>query len=517
MELERVQRRLADQISMSEDNKRRASQAEGYRKEMESLRVSVAASKSDFASREQELTGELQIIKQTKFLLVQEVESLKQKLDVQRRNLESCQADCSRGQHEIQEMRLEKERIRKELALQENSRADAQLHNLRRELEQTVGDWQLAEREKAAKDEGLMKVQRELSKEREKASLLKTQVALLDERLRVAYQELSVFRSLDVYHSTLHSELLHQRTTRSSPDKQAATPDRRLSMTASQDFAGSTVNSLDGVRAHNSGTGSSPSRRMSNFPTLATENEPNDRLLTLGEISGSSSVRNVGSSAVSQHYHTVPASSLPSEFDEEEVVEAGPMYDDDHNHDPDDMHSMLSEHSSIRASADHTLGGNNTSVSLEKEALSIGRRHHGSSRLSQSDHSASHTPASTTNSSVIQSNNSTSDRLNFNPSERGLFNAGTQPLSARQERELARQRAIRLQLSSSAPMRRATTASSITPHMQSHSNQQQQHHPTSRVAGSVSVAAGGGVGGNYNPLKADFDRARRLLAKSGAN
>ena len=49
-------------------------------------------------------------------------------------------------------------------------------------------------------------------KEREKASLLKTQVGLLDERLRVAYQELSVYRSLDVYHSSLQSELQSMRT-----------------------------------------------------------------------------------------------------------------------------------------------------------------------------------------------------------------------------------------------------------------------------------------------------------------
>ena len=50
-------------------------------------------------------------------------------------------------------------------------------------------------------------VRRELARERERGNLLKSQTVLLEERLRTNIQELSVYRSLDMYRSGMNCEL----------------------------------------------------------------------------------------------------------------------------------------------------------------------------------------------------------------------------------------------------------------------------------------------------------------------
>jgi hypothetical protein len=183
-----------------------------YRNEIDAIRGAQQSSKLEYNKREQELHGELQLLKQSKQLLQQEVESLKQSLEMQKRAAELSVAESNKYKQEVSDLRIERERQRKEFAFMESSRADSQLQSLRRELEQTMSDWQSAEKEKSAKDEGMWRLQKDLEREKEKSSLLKTQIGLLDERLRISSQELGVYRSLDVYHSSLNSELLLLRT-----------------------------------------------------------------------------------------------------------------------------------------------------------------------------------------------------------------------------------------------------------------------------------------------------------------
>jgi hypothetical protein len=88
------------------------------------------------------------------------------------------------------------------MTLTESTRTEIQLSELKKDLDMTINDWRVSERDRTVKEDTVRELNAELCKERERTSLLKTQVSLLDERLRVSYQELSVFRSLDVYHKS---------------------------------------------------------------------------------------------------------------------------------------------------------------------------------------------------------------------------------------------------------------------------------------------------------------------------
>lgn len=207
IELTKLQRQVQEQTVTIMDHKKNSEALARFRDEASSLRLALQSSKHEAMGREQEVNGELQMLRQTKALLQREAESLRASLETNKRGYENALSDGDRQRQEIEDLRAERVAWRKEGAMQENSRAEAQLLSLRRDLEQTVQEWRQAERDKVSKEEAVRKLQVELSREREKASLFKTQVELLDERLRVAYQELSVYRSLDVYHTSMQTEL----------------------------------------------------------------------------------------------------------------------------------------------------------------------------------------------------------------------------------------------------------------------------------------------------------------------
>lgn len=219
IEIDRLKKLLHEQGLVVEELKRKAAHAENSTNELDILRASLNASRNAQERRESESTAEIQMLRQSKQLLKQEVDSLKQTLHMKGECISANSEDLERLRREIQDLKLDRDRQKKEIALFESNRAELQLQSLRRDLESTVSDWKHAEQEKVAREEKIGQIQKEMSKEKEKSSLLRTQVSLLEERVRIANQELAVYRSLDVYHTSMQSELKHFRLSKSSDNQ----------------------------------------------------------------------------------------------------------------------------------------------------------------------------------------------------------------------------------------------------------------------------------------------------------
>ena len=207
LELERARRSCKEYVININDLRKRIDELENLQKLSESSENHYKLLLNDALGREQSLINECKLYKQTKENLDKEYDNTQNALSNQKHLYDNAQKEIRKLQVLIDDLQLERERYRKDVTLQENSRAEIQLSSLRKELEQTVVDWKTSEEVKLTKEEIIKNLKIELSKEKEKVNLLKTQVALLEDRMKVALQELSVYRSLDVYHTTMQSEL----------------------------------------------------------------------------------------------------------------------------------------------------------------------------------------------------------------------------------------------------------------------------------------------------------------------
>jgi chromosome segregation ATPase len=211
LELERLKRSNNDNIKLISELKLKCSDNDRLRSELSQSELAQSNSKNETIGKEQELRRELSMLRQSKSTYEREMSSLKQNLTSQKRCFDESLVAIDKMRRETEMLRLEKDNYRRDVNLLESSKAESQLTGLRRDLEQTVNDWKGSERDRIARDDANKQLNGELSKERERNSLLKTQVSLLDERLKISYQELSVYRSLDVYHTSLQSGLSSHR------------------------------------------------------------------------------------------------------------------------------------------------------------------------------------------------------------------------------------------------------------------------------------------------------------------
>jgi hypothetical protein len=556
LELDRVRRQLQDHMQALDEARRRAGQLDTYRAEMDAIRSAQQAAKVEVTRREQEMAGELQLLKQSKQLLQQEVEALKQSLELQKRGAENAVSDCNRLKLEVSELRIEKERQRKEFSLMENSRADAQLQGLRRELEQTMSEWQIAEKEKTAKDEGMWRVQKELEREREKSSLLKTQIGLLDERLRVSSQELGVYRSLDVYHSSLNSELL---LLRSSNKSRSPSPSSRTNGDRSQNPLYSGANGYVKSPERNRSTVSLSDRSdsgvkltLSQMGTTASSGRDFDRPSTLAydDLSSDGEFKDelngkVGRTYDSKLLNGSAISSINGLSSRMSLFRSDPV----------DRSAGLSQYNAPSVKGDApTFGAPNSSP--DKSAHEARRNSLLAMRSSaevQPQVVGTRRPsvAAARSSVYLETKDSlpvgSSTAASVSGANRALFSSlddsysSDNARSQRQDRDLLRQQKIREQLSSAGSVGNARTggvAMTPTSSMQATGvgrnapNSVGQRMSISSLASTTPASAisaskpmstsGSSAGGNdkagaYKPLKADFDKARRLLAKSGLN
>ena len=150
---------------------------------------------------------ELDLIKQQKELIVQELSSCQQSLYIKERTNEELNKQFSELRKAYEDLSSAKELLQQELMKIESQKNHEKLAELKNELQSTLSEFQEIEREKQMKQTVILGLTTNLEKEKEKNVLLSMQLNLLEEKVKVLEGELAVFRGLDVYHTSLQQEL----------------------------------------------------------------------------------------------------------------------------------------------------------------------------------------------------------------------------------------------------------------------------------------------------------------------
>jgi chromosome segregation ATPase len=180
--------------------------------ENDELRSELDRVMKNASTREQELSGEVSRMKMSnetialELTMAQErIAALSSSLRENSNTLESVRSDLLENRREIEQRNMQESSHR-------GSKAEEQIRLLRDDLNETMSSFHEAKLHKLKEQDDLMKVMRDLAREREKCGILQTQVHSLDTKLNAARDELAIFRSLDVYHTSMQSELSHYRT-----------------------------------------------------------------------------------------------------------------------------------------------------------------------------------------------------------------------------------------------------------------------------------------------------------------
>ena len=218
MDLDKAKRTISEQAFALSDLRIRNGEVDSLKSDNAALSSKLSSLKSEFAAKEKEFTLQAETIRHHKATLQRELDATRDKISMHRQGFEASHTEMSRVRAELDSVIAERDRFKRELADKETLQAEQRLFELKHDLEQTVLEYHDLEKEKTVKDRMIQQFQSECSKEREKAALLKMQLSLLEEKLRVATQELSVYRGIDVYHSSMQVELQSYRKDRSLND-----------------------------------------------------------------------------------------------------------------------------------------------------------------------------------------------------------------------------------------------------------------------------------------------------------
>ena len=207
MEVDKGKRSTQEQHYVTSDLKIKLAEVDQLKIDNSSLTSKVNSLKMDFSVKEKELMSRLEAVQHQRDMLQREHDVMREKINIQKHGLEQAQSENIRIRSDLEHAIIDRDRTKRDIALKETQFNEQQLHDLKRDLEQTVSEWQGLEKEKSLKDKVIQQYKDDLHKEHERSTLLKMQNDLLEERLKVANQELSVFRGINVYHSSMQAEL----------------------------------------------------------------------------------------------------------------------------------------------------------------------------------------------------------------------------------------------------------------------------------------------------------------------
>lgn len=180
-----------------------------------------------YAAGDSNLEIEVSRLRQTKDTLQRELDAAEKTVKLHKSSLQEAYSDMERLRREISDLKAEREFFRRDISLQESSRAELQIQELRKELSSSMIDWNKVQEESAARDAEIATLTSSWQREKEKVTLLTTQISLLEDRLNVAMQELAVFRSLDIHKTSMSLELSRYRSQQSlSVYRQTSPPAR---------------------------------------------------------------------------------------------------------------------------------------------------------------------------------------------------------------------------------------------------------------------------------------------------
>lgn len=150
---------------------------------------------------------ELIQLRQIKEILEKELSTLKKSLKSQKDHNNEQLLEIKKLHEEMALLKKQKELFQMDLLQQQSTRTEHQLNELRKDISETTLNWEITEQNNQRYQEIASKYQELIRREQEKVVLLETQNHLLEERMEMMKQELSIFRSLDIYEATIASEM----------------------------------------------------------------------------------------------------------------------------------------------------------------------------------------------------------------------------------------------------------------------------------------------------------------------
>lgn len=218
LDLEKTKRTVHEQNFTISDLRIKFTEVENLKSDSAALSAKLVSLKSEFSHKEKNLTLQVEELRHQKATMERELIATRDKVSFHRNSFEQSHYDVARVRSELEAVTTERDRLKRQIADNESQQAEQHLFELKRDLEQTVHEFQDLEKEKSVKDKVIQQITAECSKEREKVALLKLQMSTLEDRLRVANQELSVYRGIDVYQSSMQAQLQSYRKDRTYND-----------------------------------------------------------------------------------------------------------------------------------------------------------------------------------------------------------------------------------------------------------------------------------------------------------
>jgi hypothetical protein len=207
IEFSKAQRVIHDQTFQLSELQKKEGELARLRSDQDAQRRQLENSRAVKVRQDEELEQECERAKQQRDLYRAELDALKARVQSSQADAERVAAEHQSLLEQLDEALREKEQYKAQIAAGERHRAEQQLAELKRDLAQSFSEWQDIEQEKTLKDSLLQQLEAENAKEKERNALLSMQLNLVDEKMKLADQELSVYRSIDVYHSSMQAEL----------------------------------------------------------------------------------------------------------------------------------------------------------------------------------------------------------------------------------------------------------------------------------------------------------------------
>lgn len=207
IDLDKAKRAIQEQNILLSEARAKQTEVEKLKADLEANLSQVTLNKQQLLQSNKKQQQDLDNMKHQQELLNQEISNLKAKYSSSLNLSNQLQSELSQLNLQNETLLQERDMVKRELAQLETQKAESQLNQLKREMEQTARDYEDYEKEKSIKDKMIQQLQLEMSKEKEKNVLFKMQISMLEERVKVLSQELSVYKSIDVYHSSMQIEL----------------------------------------------------------------------------------------------------------------------------------------------------------------------------------------------------------------------------------------------------------------------------------------------------------------------
>lgn len=207
IELDRAKRVIHENTFALNDMQRQSQELSRLRDEHEKLTKHMQSTRSSRVLEDQEAQQEGQRAAQQRDVYKAELDNLKAASRIRAADMDKLLQENHALSDQLQQAIEDKESYRVALQEEEAHRVDVQMATLKRDLAESVNEWNDLQAEKTVKDSVIQQLQADYAKEKERVGLLGKQVNLLEQQGKYAAQQLAIYRSIDIYHSSLNAEL----------------------------------------------------------------------------------------------------------------------------------------------------------------------------------------------------------------------------------------------------------------------------------------------------------------------